>query len=781
MAETIITSSVLIIIITGLRYLLRGKISSRLQYALWVLVAIRLLLPFSLFESPVSVMHIIQDIQRDDLIITQPVNSVNTESAGLPVFDSPVIESGQEISGNLESITQTMDGKVIARFIWFVGFIFCGAFFAISNICLNQKFRKIRKRVEELHYLVPVYVAEGLPSPCLYGFIKPGIYITPESLSDEKQMRYVIAHELTHYRQKDHIWSFIRVLCLCIHWFNPLVWFAVILSRLDSELACDEGTLQKVGPENRVEYGKILIEMMGSSSRPFIIFSCTTMAGNKGEMKERIKRIAKQPKTLGITFAIVGTAVIGAVALTFGGVTSKVPIILPQSNEVTGINLEQINGGMTLSVISISQKSTVEQLLEALTHTNKTLRASVNDAPNQTDYLQIDIVGSSNRRFYLYKDGNKYYVEEPYVGIYKTNYETNLTVENMVDGKTTINVQELWDLRTPYVGDNSAVGKLLTLLPLPNGLLHDHFELHTTGNERGISWVLNGDGRTSFSTQLFETNALLLFALIDNLEDFYVTIIDSSNNNTSYQYNRSFADGLAKGDVRDYAESPRQLYELISLAESPVYSISKLENGEPVSGYTVDYNGLFEAIIMDVMVKSAAWEGVDITSLKECYVIRQTFLKTNEVHEYYAYLLEDGSAVLQYGKDGKYGRDGQYGRYGQYSYLSKELYLELVKTWSNLTRDPWQKNIYTEGVLQPDFENLVWMTIDEKKEYCAACYQNVSREQMETYLGELTKDGWKTIRDLYEDTNAGGLYEKGDHAISIQFNGEQVILYFSLK
>ena len=58
MMETIITSSVLILIIIALRYLLRGQISSQLQYALWMLVAIRLLLPFPLFENPVSVMNI---------------------------------------------------------------------------------------------------------------------------------------------------------------------------------------------------------------------------------------------------------------------------------------------------------------------------------------------------------------------------------------------------------------------------------------------------------------------------------------------------------------------------------------------------------------------------------------------------------------------------------------------------------------------------------------------------------------------------------------------------
>ena len=72
MMETIITPSVLILIIIALRYLLRGQISSQLQYALWMLVAIRLLLPFPLFENPVSVMNIIPDTQTFVTAAAQP-------------------------------------------------------------------------------------------------------------------------------------------------------------------------------------------------------------------------------------------------------------------------------------------------------------------------------------------------------------------------------------------------------------------------------------------------------------------------------------------------------------------------------------------------------------------------------------------------------------------------------------------------------------------------------------------------------------------------------------
>ncbi|MFT3985418.1 MAG: DUF5301 domain-containing protein [Lachnospiraceae bacterium] len=775
MIETIITSSILILIIIVLRYLLRGKISSRLQYALWALVAVRLLLPFSLFENPVSVMNAIPDIHSDYSTAVQSVDTVKSRNPVLPSYDSPAFQSGQELSGSAADTKNTNNGEAMARFIWLGGLILSGAFFAASNIRLSRKLRQSRKQIETPQYPVPVYVASGLPSPCLYGIVKPAVYITPESLFEEKRTVHVIAHELTHYRQKDHIWSFVRVFCLCIHWFNPLVWLAAILSRLDSELACDEGTLRRIGTENRAEYGRTLIEMTTAPLRPLDIFCCaTTMTGDKGEMKERIKRIAKQPKTLITTLVIVVFVAVAAVAFTFGGAAKKVPIVLPQSGEMIGISIEQINEGESLGAIRTSQREDVEQVLNALTDTDKTLRESINDVPKRDNYFQIDIDGSSARCFYLYNNGEKYYVEEPYVGVYRTNRETSVAIAKVYTangGANLGNVQALWNAQTPYVGDNSTVSKLLGLLPLPSGLLHDHFALRTTGTERGLEWVLKGEDKISDSTiQQLDRNALLLFSLIGNLEDFYVTIDNPPNEGTAFHYIRSWADGLVGGDVRDYAESKERLQALInfSVAETPSYSMAKLKNGEVISEAPLE-SELAEAAIMDVLVKSAAWEGVDITTLKECYLIRRTFPKADETHDYYAYLLEDGRAVLQSGTA------------GQYSILSQELYSELINSWDNLTADPWLENKYTDGVPRPAFGTIVWIYPDEEKEYCAVCYQDVGREQIEGYLQTLAEDGWQTIGDFYEDTTVGGLYEKDNRAISIQFAGAQVVLYFSLK
>jgi len=774
MIETIISSSVLILIITLLRYLFRGKVSSQLQYALWALVALRLLLPFTLFESPVSVMNAVPDVQRYPAAV-QPVPPVTSVNTTLPSETFPDLQNSPALYDGSAGTTNTVDEKVIARFVWLSGLMLSGVFFTASNILLSRKIKQNRRQIDAPQCPLPVYMVDGLPSPCLYGIVKPVLYVTPESLSDENRTRHVIAHELTHYRQKDHIWAFIRVLCLCVHWFNPLVWMAAVLSRRDSELACDEGTLRRIGPENRIEYGRTLIEMMTVPSKPSGLFCCaTTMTDGKREMTERIKRIAKQPKTLIITLVIVPIIAVAATALTFGG-AAKNPVALPDSSEVTGISIEQISVGKSLGAIQISQKADVETVLNALENTDKVLSESFNDAPDKGDYIQIDINGSAARRFYLYNNEETYYLEEPYVGVYRTDRQTIDTIAKVysANGNTSlsVNVQALWKAKTPYVGDNSAVGKLLGLLPLPGGLLHDYFALRTTDDERGIEWVLKKEDNVSYGVQQLGQNALFLFALVDNLEDFYVTIDNPPDDGAAFHYTRSWANEIVGSDVREYAQSPDKLQELLGspVSETPSYRIAKLENGEVVSEYPFDNAELADAAIMDIMVKSAAWDGTDITVLDDCYLIRQTFPSVNETHDYYAYLLKDGRAVMQSGMKGRY------------SILSQELYSELVVTWDTLAEDTWLVNTYTESVPRPDFDNMLWMTPDDENGYCVACYQDVSSEKIERYLQTLADDGWQTIRDLYEHTTLGSLYQKDNHTISLQFDGNQLVMYFSLQ
>lgn len=124
-------------------------------------------------------------------------------------------------------------------------------------------------------------------------------------------------------------------------------------------------------------------------------------------------------------------------------------------------------------------------------------------------------------------------------------------------------VRDLWEAHTKYIGDNSAVGKLLGLVLLPENLHHNHFMLHTNGANRGLEWFLDEVENATYQAEQLNQPALLLFALIDNMEDFYITTKDPFGGGTELHYNRAWADKVVDGDIRDYGQSPERLQELI--------------------------------------------------------------------------------------------------------------------------------------------------------------------------------------------------------------------------
>ena len=129
----------------------------------------------------------------------------------------------------------------------------------------------------------------------------------------------MLAHEQTHARHLDPLWSLLRGLCLTVYWFDPLVWLAAVLSREDGELACDEGTLRALGADERTAYGKALLSLVPVCTKPQNpLLGATTMTGGKKSLKERVTRIAenRQAKTAAVFAAVALAALVCAVSFT---------------------------------------------------------------------------------------------------------------------------------------------------------------------------------------------------------------------------------------------------------------------------------------------------------------------------------------------------------------------------------------------------------------------------------------------------------------------------------
>ncbi|TEB14112.1 Methicillin resistance mecR1 protein [Pelotomaculum sp. FP] len=310
MIECIITSSVLIAVVIALRFLFRGKISCRLQYALWGLVLLRLLMPFPLLGSPLSVMNAIPD--------SMPISGQHISVTSGGIGDTADNSDNSVLAGNATGVhyAKTMSANEILRLIWLVGAIVVGLWILGTNFVFYRLLHKTRRTYDAADFKLPVYVSGHIASPCLFGIIHPGVYLTPKAAEDENNASYVLAHELCHYRHGDHIWSILRGVCLVAYWWNPLVWAAAILSRADSELACDESVIKQIGEEKRLAYGHALVDMITVKKAPSgILYAATTMISGKRGIKERLNMIIKKPKT----FIPAMVTVLLAVAVCVGG------------------------------------------------------------------------------------------------------------------------------------------------------------------------------------------------------------------------------------------------------------------------------------------------------------------------------------------------------------------------------------------------------------------------------------------------------------------------------
>ena len=331
MMQWIVSSSVLILVVIALRYVLRGKLSLRMQYALWLLVLVRLLVPVSFGASDLSVMNAVperaptaqQSIYRQDIIGERNDAPANAGTVGVPA-QSMSEAAPPNLVQNVTTATVTAptvektDWARIAKTVWLAGAAALGLVFLAVNLRFGKKLRRSRERVEETDACLPVYESGETDTPCLFGVAKPSIYVTPDTRTEAETLRYALAHEQTHYRHGDNLWAVLRGVCLALHWYNPLVWWAAELSRRDAELACDEATIRRIGESERAAYGRTLIRMT-CEKRPALLVTATMMTDSGKGLKERISLLVKKPKTAAYTAVAVLLIAGLSVACTFTG------------------------------------------------------------------------------------------------------------------------------------------------------------------------------------------------------------------------------------------------------------------------------------------------------------------------------------------------------------------------------------------------------------------------------------------------------------------------------
>ena len=155
--------------------------------------------------------------------------------------------------------------------VWLVCAILFAAYFVIGYACLVRRFRGTRLAPQpSIDALLDrfrfsrdprICVSSSRRAPLTFGVFHPTVLLPEDLPVGDAQFQLVLAHELAHIRRKDCLRKLLLTVCLCLYWWNPLVWMMVWLANRDMEFACDEAVLCALGPDCRKAYALMLLDM----------------------------------------------------------------------------------------------------------------------------------------------------------------------------------------------------------------------------------------------------------------------------------------------------------------------------------------------------------------------------------------------------------------------------------------------------------------------------------------------------------------------------------------
>ncbi len=415
--------AVLIAVTLILRVPLLNRLPKRTFPAIWGLVILRLLLPFSI-PLTFSVYSLLA-----------PSSNYSAPAAS----ESDMLPATNEITHNIEPLTHetailpdneaVIPTKTVLSVIWLIGAVSMAIIFVIMYI---RAWRKFRDSLPEENLFITQWLSshsirrkaavrcsDRISSPLTYGVLRP-VILLPCSMNraDEKRLDFVLTHEWVHICRFDALKKMLCILALCVHWFNPLVWVMFFCYTRDLELACDEGVVRRLGVKRKSDYAKTLIAMEAERSG-FAAFS-SGFGGSAAE--ERIRAVMKIKKNSG--FAGVSSCML------ICAVAAAAVLAVSTAREVGTDSGIDIDYGATIAERwSQDWESIVAEKKGFVLPTASVFSFNVNGAGKAVLVIHSEYKGSSGMLYILDKDGS----------IKLSDYiRTGLAVEALENGSETI-------------------------------------------------------------------------------------------------------------------------------------------------------------------------------------------------------------------------------------------------------------------------------------------------------------------------------------------------------
>ena len=275
-----ISASWLVLAVLVLR-LISKRSPKWMNVLLWGIVALRLVLPFSI-ESALSLIPSAETVSPTAVQFAP----APTITSGVSVIDNAVNPSLSEHFAAVPtaSVNPLYVWAYLAGWVWLIGL---GAMLLYALV----SYLRLRRRVSvSLCVRENIYLCDAISSPFILGVVKPRIYL-PSGL-DEVQRQNVLAHEQAHLARRDHWWKPLGFALLAVYWFNPVLWLAYALLCRDIELACDERVIRTMDESAVKTYSTVLLAC--SMPRKAVI-TCPLAFGEVG-VKERVKNALRYKK-----------------------------------------------------------------------------------------------------------------------------------------------------------------------------------------------------------------------------------------------------------------------------------------------------------------------------------------------------------------------------------------------------------------------------------------------------------------------------------------------------
>jgi beta-lactamase regulating signal transducer with metallopeptidase domain len=358
-------TGVLICLILAVQVVLRSRLAPRWRYALWLLVIVRLALPWGP-ESSLSVFNLYRLAEANASRQAAPAESHGVASPVLSVEsallgdDQPVELSAAGAAGG-ETVTVGKPSRIDIRpwlipLAWLIGALTVMTCAAVESVSLASAVRRRRLVTDQktldlledckaelgVHSYLAVVETPRVRSPALFGFVRPCLLLPPgaiESLGRER-MRHVFLHELTHLRRHDIAANWLMTLLQALHWFNPLVWYGFYRMRADRELARDAAVLARFRPEELPQYGMTIVHLLETFSQRRRVPCLAGVLEDKRLIKRRIEMIAsfKQSPSRWSIPAVALMVALGALTFTNAQQPAATSTAAPQSGSTADLN-----------------------------------------------------------------------------------------------------------------------------------------------------------------------------------------------------------------------------------------------------------------------------------------------------------------------------------------------------------------------------------------------------------------------------------------------------------